>query len=637
MKDRTGKIGTNGTLVVLLALAHVGCSTGLPFTGRPVTPMTIVQNGKPTATIVVSADAGKPVMDAVADLQLYIEKMSGAKPPISHSGDERGNLILVGRMPQVDALVPNLDALDLGPDGVVIKLLDGKLILTGKSDGYIRTARHYIHHPGKVTVRADFGTPNAVYSFLDLLGCRWYTPGDDGEFVPSKATITVADLDIVSKPDFDGRWINPTFSFRATGKKKELADRLEKDYAAWLVRNRTGANLYHQEHGMDTLLAKYHYPGIHPEYFALIDGKRRTDRSAQFCMSNPDLLREVAKNLDTRLSRAIPWRSTPAGQYDGSGWCQCDNCKAYYGAKMFTYDKRGEARTVGQNVGAQQPNVAHGYLKFVNALAKSTEATHPDCLITYYALYNIPGFPDVKPRDNVMPGICHIAPDNEAWRRQTLAWAGMSRQLYYYGYMGYRIALPKLGFGRDIRWCHQNKGVAMYLEVDEHSPVNLLPLYLAARTLWDSNADTKQILAEFYRNYYGPAAAPMRSFWETFDAACRKDTRDWDTHYNYPAALTPEVASRCRGYLTRAGALAADPVVKRRIATVGRYWLAAELHVVANSAMNKWRGDKTAENNQVARKTVNATIEYVKSVVGEFVISARLPMLNGWLGELDKK
>ena len=639
MNDGKTGIRPRVALAVLLALVPLGCSLPISFKGRPTPPMTITQHGKATATIVVSADADQVVKDAVADLQIYIEKMSGAKLPIAHSADTPGNLILVGRTPAVDRLIPELDGYDLGPDGAVIKLLPGKLIITGKSDGHVTTSRHYIHHPGKISLRTDCGTPNAVYCFLESLGCRWYMPGEDGDVVPHKPTITVGTMDVVSRPAFSGRWISGSF-IDGGGLDSMLggdtSTKLYKDYRTWLIRNREGGNLHWHEHGMDTLLAKYHYAETHPEYYALIDGTRRTDSSAQFCMSSAEVFKEVARNLDTRISRQTPWRATPVGQYDGVGWCQCDQCRAYYGGKSFVYETAKQARAVGQAQGKELPNIAHGYLKFVNALAETIEQKHPNCLLVYYAVYNIPGFPEVPPRDNVMPSICHIAPNDDAWRRQATAWANISKQLYFCGYMGWRMAWPKLTFGEDIKWCHRNKGLAMYLDVDEYSPANLLPLYLATKTMWDTKADSRQILADFYREYYCAAEGPMRRFWETFDTATRQPAQDWDTHDDFPDALTPEVASWCRDYLATALILADKPVVKRRIESVSRYWRAIELHVQAKAAMIRWREGRTDPNGQAATQAVKDTIEYIRRVAEEFHLAPRLDALNGWLAELAK-
>ena len=37
--------------------------------------------------------------------------------------------------------------------------------------------------------------------------------------------------------------------------------------------------------------------------------------------------------------------------------------------------------------------------------------------------------------------------------------------------------------------------------------------YIAARLVWDLNADVDMLVEEYCRKFYGPAAEPMRKFW----------------------------------------------------------------------------------------------------------------------------
>lgn len=202
--------------------------------------------------------------------------------------------------------------------------------------------------------------------------------------------------------------------------------------------------------------------------------------------------------------------------------------------------------------------------------------------------------------------------------------------------MGWRMDFPKLHIAEDIRWCHQNKGIAIYLEHDAHSPINEISQYLGAKALWDTSVDSKQVLAEFYRLYYRAAAEPMRTFYETFYAVTREAIDDYDCFYAYPEALTPEVAATCRGHIETARDLAQKAVVKRRIAAVSRYWKATELHVAAQRGMTQWRADKNQVNREAARSAVKATMDYINSVAGEFYLTNRLGPLSAYLGDLDK-
>ena len=586
--------------------------------------MTVVRDGKASATIIMSPDANDVVQEAVQDLQMYIEKISGAKLPVADSAESAtGNLILVGRTPAVEKLIPDLDAHDLGHDGYIIRSLPGKLVLTGKSDGRI----HEILGP---LGRTDCGTPNAVYSFLESLGCRWYMPGDDGQVVPRKATIDLPPLDVASKPDVAGRWIGDHVG-------RTMGPAFHAQYARWLARLRTANNRYYASHTMNHLLSKAQYGTSHPEYFALIDGKRQTNWNAQACTSNPDIIDIVSENLQQLITSEGPWRSYGPGQYDGFGWCQCQPCQGLYGDKTFVYRAQKHARHVGL-APSDEPvaNIANGYLKFVNAVADRMAKVDPNCLQPYFALYNIPGFPEVKPRDNVMPVMCSLAPNDAYWRREVQRWEAISRQLYYHGYMGHRIDFLKLEIANDIRWCYEHKGVAISLEQDAHSPINAISQYLAAKAMWDTQIDSKKILAEFYRLYYGAAEEPMRLFYQTFYAATRDAVRDYDCFYSYPDALAGEAGTRCRGYIDRALKLADAPVVRRRIESLSRYWRATELQVASQEAMALWRQHKNEANREAARAALQATIDYINSVAGEFHLQVRIGLLTGGLGELDK-
>ena len=621
MRDEMRAISIYGGLAILALVlcAPAACLAG-PAGGGSVT---LVTDGKPMATIVMSDDADDVVKKAVADLQMYIEKMSGAKLPIvPSSAGVVGDVILVGRTPEVEKLIPELDDYDLGHDGVVIRTLDGKLIITGQSDGW------YHKDFGPV----ECGTPNAVYTFLEHLGCRWYAPGDDGQVVPRKTTIVVAGMDTVSKPDFNARWI---FHWCATN-RMGIGGTADVEFKIWLNRTRTSSNMYDQGHNMYGLLPKKLCTESHPEFGALVDGTRRTDGAAQFCMSNPGVADMVTTNFMKLVADDPRRRAYGLGQYDSWLWCQCQPCRAMYGDKTFTYNDPKEARIVGQGVkDTPVANVANGYLTFVNTIAGEMAKRHPDALVTYLSIYNIPGFPEVRPADNVLPIVAHIAPRDRVWRREVSKWADMSKHLYFYTYMGYRTGLPKFNVVDDIRWCHQNKGIGIAMEPDEFSPANTLALYLTTRAMWDAKTDAKRVLADFYRDFYGPAARPMQRFWETFDAATRKAALDWDSHPVFPDTLTRGKVEACRKYLTAAASLADRPVVRRRIESVSRYWRATELHTTARLAMDAWNADKTQSNRQAARKALQEIEAYIPSVGGEFYLKLRLPAIRTQLAEVD--
>jgi hypothetical protein len=173
------------------------------------TNIELVADGQPSAVIVISQAAVQslPTLDdekanpevpadkiawAAHDLQVYLEKMSGAEVPIV--GDDQptpaGTTILVGRSSlttafdaEIPAGVTNLRE----EEGYAILTDDTTLVLAGNDQGP--------YH----------GTEYAVSFFLYSLGVRWYLPGEFGEVIPDHSTITVAPTREISRPDFKMR------------------------------------------------------------------------------------------------------------------------------------------------------------------------------------------------------------------------------------------------------------------------------------------------------------------------------------------------------------------------------------------------------------------------------------------------
>src|SRR5690242_8396166 len=67
--------------------------------------LTLVEEGQPRATIVVSATAGEKTRFAAQELRTYLAKLSGATLPMATDADKpKGILILVGKSALSDAL-----------------------------------------------------------------------------------------------------------------------------------------------------------------------------------------------------------------------------------------------------------------------------------------------------------------------------------------------------------------------------------------------------------------------------------------------------------------------------------------------------------------------------------------------------
>src|ERR1041384_6198021 len=163
--------------------------------------ITLVNEGKSNYSIVVSAQASRSEQRAAQELQRFMEEMSGARlPVVTDDRRGRGNFFLVGDRSSLRRLGVRVPFETLGTEGFVIRTAGKHLVIAG---GHER------------------GTMYGVYTFLDQLGCRWFTR--EVSHIPRMRMIEVAHLAETHKPAFEYR--EPFFT-----------EAWDKD---WAARNRT--------------------------------------------------------------------------------------------------------------------------------------------------------------------------------------------------------------------------------------------------------------------------------------------------------------------------------------------------------------------------------------------------------------
>ena len=218
------------------------------------------------------------------------------------------------------------------------------------------------------------GTLYGVYDYLENLGITFYGLGEQGTVYPLKKSALPQELNTTENPSFLSRGFIG------------LGDRGDKDMFYWMVRNRMnyadetgketafrhklGMVLARGGHGVQRMFINpdgeypYNHPifkgdenkpkdpyevgneykgdtngdrkltffEAHPEWYRLIKGKRRTQKTYpedNFCTTNKDACKELAKNLVQNLITGS-WTNVDIVNFwmnDEGGWCECDNCK----------------------------------------------------------------------------------------------------------------------------------------------------------------------------------------------------------------------------------------------------------------------------------------------------------------------
>jgi len=334
-----------------------------PFSG-------IVESGTPAAQIIIPADPTFFDTFAATELQKYLKLISTAEIPVITEG-QAGNSsysFYLGKTKKAssDGITPSEEI--MGRDGFEIKSVTGGMIIHGINE-----------------LSPVFGVYELLERFFDV---RWFIPGEQGEYYPVNKDLKIGQVSLIYKPSFRGRW----------GGNGEWSMHHRMNAYIKAGERDAGINWKWHFHTFVTLIPPDKYYADHPEFFALVKGKRivtdsRTHEN-QLCTSNPDVIKEVAKTLIDTLDSQPEIEIITLSPNDGGGFCECEKCRALDepGRDWFATNSRRLAI-------------------FNNEVAKIVGEKHPGVLIKVgaYASYARPPLdPDYKPEDNLFFQLCHL-------------------------------------------------------------------------------------------------------------------------------------------------------------------------------------------------------------------------------------
>ncbi len=536
--------------------------------------LTLVDRGTAKAMIVVMKEAvGAPVeveaakigaeMPAAAkvagaahDLQVYIQKMSGAKLPIV--GDDKnpqGTLILVGK----SALTRDLDA--KVPSGLTPQRAEEGFVILAKGDRLLLAGNDAAPY---------HGTEYAVAAFLHRQGVRWYMPGDFGEVVPRRPSLWAPEGEQRGKPDFKLR----NWGGAASPESLVLEHR-------WKLRN-----------GLNPTANLIAMPG---------------DSSVRSVLPTP-AERAKDKKLDELLGKqenGQPQEGIPNLTDPRSVTYAAEKVKEYF-RKNPTITSFGIApddgfprdftpATVKLNLGFPdvygrpavpgEMSATEEWLRWIAAVTKEVKKEFPDRLVSTngYANRNTPpqGV-SIDPDTPIMFAAIwcdtlHAFDNPRSWqmRRQgqmLQQWAKLSRNVFLYNYTYYMLASAGAPIPLARKHAHdaplykkwgivgfQNEG--RYVAGEQ----GIFPPYLQARLMWDAGLDAKALADEFFANWYGPAGGPARAFWEALENSLETTPLLGHEDRILPYVYTPELLAELERHVAAAEKLATDAWSKPRV------------------------------------------------------------------------
>lgn len=447
----------------------------------------ITTDGRATATVVISKNANPSEKFAANEFVKYINLISGAELRITDKLVE-GNKIFIGEEKNLTSYLSGVNTLKTTIDTVIIKTKgNDKLILAGGGKN---------------------GVIYSVYTFLeDYLGVKYILPDED--YIPENYNISVHNIDYVYTPPFLSRetyYLNNTWKVKSNFNLKHKQNGVGTYIPDKLVDK---VEIIGFAHTVDNLMNPDEYGKEHPEWFALRDGKRILKKGyTQPCFSNPEMIKELTKNLIKTIEEKPGHKIYSVTQSDNDNYCECDKCEAL----------------------ALQYNQSGLLLYAINQIADSVKEKYPDVLIDTFAYHytQLPPKGDMKPRDNVLIRYCprsnQIAPITEKCNNVTYTeidgWSKISKQLFIWDYSGdffnYLLPFPNTQIFQDnMKLWAKKKAVAM-LNLGDYQNSNtwLLPYkdYILCKLSWNPNINLRAEAKTFMDLYYGPAGNIMYSY-----------------------------------------------------------------------------------------------------------------------------
>jgi hypothetical protein len=358
------------------------------------------------------------------------------------------------------------------------------------------------------------GTIYGVYSFLEeFLGIRWYDP--ECTIVPNHKNIN---LPMISKKKL------PSLSYRIV----TYLNQLDPDYSLKLKCNMNpftdedhGGGYFlstaHLTHTFYQLVDPKNYYADHPEYFALVKGKR-VSNLGQLCLSNSDVIQIATENVLKWFEEDPRIHSMGVIQNDVNNYCECEACKALE-------HKYGDVHSAP-------------IINLCNTIATKLKEKYPDppkYVHTIAYTYSLIPPQGLKVHERVLVVVCDMYPDcadhkpigqdplTENYVKYIKDWVRISPNVlawhYAVDFVHFLMPFPNFKALYENTKIYQSLGLKGILfqgtqQMGVYGEFEEFRNWFLYKMLWDTTLGFDEIVNDFISGYYGKAAPVIKEFFD---------------------------------------------------------------------------------------------------------------------------
>lgn len=356
----------------------------------------------------------------------------------------------------------------------------------------------------KIQYTTQHSLENAIYTYLDCLGFRWYGPGENWFIKPKKLNPTT----------ILGKWYQPTFrnrSFFGTGglnfgnvQAYDPNNEYKKKWFVWKRRNRFYADFEGVGHmGQNFYLENKTFLDRNQQWFLNEQGRK----NGRIKIEEPQAVQAFKSWVKYRFKkRNSPFLIVGVDPEDGRGGTD------------------DPLPPPGFN-GIKNWNHADKWWWLANEVSKEFDESDSSVVVSMYAYGDgvtnalVPSF---RLRKNVYPVIVPYAfqraylPDEmvRVWAEKVNGNMGMYD---YWNITQWSVGMPQFNIYSmkpRLEFWHKNKVDGVYLETTDAAGPMGHALWLAGRLQWDLSQDFNSLYAQYLNDCFGKGAGYIRNMFD---------------------------------------------------------------------------------------------------------------------------